>query len=333
VKEKEVRKMQKTKPTLLAIVAIMLLCMKIAVLPVLAQSSGTSEGTATVLSTSPSITSPELWNEAEDTDKNSTDLDVNTEYRLNFTVADSNQLGDLDNITIRIYHSVQSTENASNQQIDHYSITWVESTDTWAIAPTGYIDTGDCADPGTGSSSTSYEFRAAFDLSKVANHTSTGGDTWKISIFVWDDSANADSDKTLMFDVAFYAEISITDTTHAWSSLSPSDTDQTVDGDGDVDFTVITNAKFDIQAKGNQSYLQSAAADQINLGNLTIHYDTLGSSVALTTSWADVGGLTDQSAPTDEGSATATYVTLWLDVPNVPAGSYEYKLEIQVVEH
>lgn len=305
-----------------------------AIMPIVsAASEGSSEGTATILSATPAITSPELWNEAEDTDKNSSDLTVNTEYHLNFTIGDSNTLADLKNITIRIWHSSEATENDTDAQIDHYSVTWVESTDTWACLPSGYIDDTDCEDPGTASGLTSFEFRCAFDLSKVANHTTTGSDTWKISIFVWDDSDNADSEKTLMFDVTFYAEISITDTTHAWSNLVPGYTNNVTDGDGDIDITVISNANYDVEAQGNQSALINQYADEIQIGNITLHKDTLGSSIPLTVSWADVVGLTGQTAPTDEASPTAVAFILWLDTPDgTPAGDYEYKLEIRITE-
>ena len=324
--------MAKTKIKIFT-VALLVSLLVSAILPVaFADSSGESEGTAEILSATPSFSSPELWNEAEDTDKNHTDLTVNTEYRLNFTIGHASTLTALHNVTIRIWDSGEATENDTNAQIDHYSVTWVESTDTWAVLPAGYIDTGDCEDPGTDSALTSYEFRCAFDLSKVAGHTTTASDTWKISIFVWDDSDNADSEKTLMFDVTFYAEISITDTTHAWSGLSPGDTNEVTD-DGDIDITVISNADFDVEAQGNQSALINQYSDEIQIGNITLHKDTEGSSIPLTVSWTDVTGLTGQTAPTDEGSATAVAFILWLDVPNgTPAGDYEYKLEIRITE-
>lgn len=325
--------MKKTKTKILTLTLLATLLVW-AIFPIaFADSSGESEGTATVLSAEPSISSPELWNEAEDTDQNSTDLTVNTEYRLNFTIGHASTLATLKNVTIRIWHSTEATENDTDAQIDHYSVTWVESTDTWAVVPAGYIDQADCEDPGTASGLTSYEFRCAFDLSKVGIHTTTGTDTWKISIFVWDDSENADNEKTLMFDVAFYAEISITDTIHAWSSLSPNDNNEVVDGDGDIDFTVISNEDYDVEAQGNQSALINQYSDEILIGNITLHKDTEGSSIPLTVTWADVGGLTSQSAPTDEASPTAVAFILWLDVPNgTPAGNYEYKLEIRITE-
>lgn len=298
---------------------------------VLAASEDYSEGSATVTSAVPTLSSIELWNQAEDTNVNATALVVNTEYHLNFTVSDANSMADLKNITIRVWNTDYTTENGSNTERNHYSYTWVESTDTWTSYPSGFINAAACADPGTGGGGSSYEFRLAFDTSKVANYTATNT-KWQASIFVWDDSDNADNDKTVKFGVASYFEISITDTTHSWSSLTPNTNDNALDGDGDIDFTVIANTFWKAQAKSNASVLISELSDTINIGNITIHKDTLGSSVSLTTSYADVGGLTSQNPPTAEASPVSTLCTLWLDVPNgTPPGTYEYKLYLQVV--
>lgn len=320
----------KNAKKLAVLIALFLLAMNANA--VYAQSSGESEGTATVTSAAPTFSNLELWNAAEDTNKNNTALSVNTEYHANFTIGDANTLADLDNVTARIWETNYATENGSDAERNHYSITWVESTDTWASSPSGFVVTGNCKDPGTASGSASYEFTMAFDLSKVANYTAANTD-WQISLFVWDDSDYADTNKTIMFGVAFYSEISVTDTTHAWSSLLPGDTNQVVDGDGDIDFTVIANDDWDAQAKSNATVLISENADEINIGNITIHYNTEGSSVALTTSYADIGGMTAQAPPTAEASPVSTYCTIWLDVPNgTPIGSYEYKLQLQIIQ-
>lgn len=315
----------------LAIFAILLMLV-FNINAVYGESSGESEGTAQVTSAIPSITSPELWDSAETTNKNNTALTVNTEYHANFTISDANTMADLKNVTIRVWETTYSTENASDSEREHYTFTWTESTDTWASTPSGFVVSANCKDPGTGGTETSFEFTLAFDLSKVANYTASTTD-WQISIFVWDDADNGGSEKTLRHGVAFYSEISITDTTHQWSGLLPGDTDKTVDGDGDIDFTVIANANWDAQAKGNASVLISENADEIGIGNITIHKDTLASSVSLTTTYADIGGLTAQSPPTAEGSPIATYCTIWLDVPSgTPVGNYEYKLQLQIIQ-
>lgn len=300
---------------------------------VLAGSEGTSTGTATVISSVPEITSPELWDSGETVNKNNTALTVGTEYHMNFTITDANTLADLDNVTIRIWDSGSAkTENDTDAQVDHYSFTWVESTDVWASTPSGYNITANCQDPGTASSATSYEFTLAFKLSKVAAYATTPD--WKISIFVWDDTAtpNADSEKTLMFGVAFYSEISITDSTHTWSSLTAgSSTNVTMDSPP-LDFTVIANANWDGQAKGSGDLTKGA--DTIALSNARIYQsNTLTSSASLTTGYVDIGGLTAQSPPTDENSAISSSVYLWLTVPSgTPAGDYVYTLYIQIIQ-
>ena len=296
-----------------------------------AASEGTSAGTASVSSAVPTITSPELWNMTENGNKNNTALTVNTEYHINFTIADSNTLADLNNVTIRIWLSGTATENGSDTQTNHYSYTWVESTDTWAsLTGASYIVAANTTDPGTAYAGTSYEFRLAFKLSRTAAYATTPN--WKISIFVWDDSSNADDEKTLMGGIAFYSEISITDTTHAWAALTPGGSNNvTVGGDGDIDFTVIANAAWDGETKANAALTKGG--DTIALTNLRFHKTTLASSAAITTTYQDIGALTNQTATTDEASPTATYETLWLTVPSgTPSGDYTYTLYIQITQ-
>lgn len=312
---------------------VILLCLALAVVQqAFAAPDGQSSGTATVSSVGPSISSPELWDSEETTNKNNTALAVNTEYHVNFTVSDSNSLADLNNCTIITWDSSATTETGADAQTNHYTFTWVESTDTWSCSGPGssYIVTANCKDPGSGSTETSFEFTLAFKLSRVAGYNATTT-VWKIKIYAYDDAGSSDFEQSLMFGVAFYSEVSITDTTHTWSNLQPGDTGRTVDGDGDIDFTAIANDDWRIQAKGSGDL--TSGSNTIALSNLKIHEDTQASAVSLTTTYTDVGGLINQSPPTDENSPTAAFVTLWLDVPSgTPPGDYTYTLYIQVLQ-
>lgn len=322
--------MNKSKMSLAIISMFLLLIMTLNASVVYGDSSGESEGTVTILSANPSMAGPELWDSGEAEDKNDTALTVNTEYHLNFTISDNNTLADLDNVTLRVWDtSSAATENGTDAEADHYSFTWTESTDTWASSPSGFINTGNCKDPGQASSETEYTFTCAFDLSKTAGYTANTDD-WSITIMVWDDSDDFDVERSIVFGVAFYSEISVTDSTHTWGNLNPGDENQTIT-DSPLNFDVIANAAWDVQAQANQSTLVSGS-NQIGIGNMTIHKDTDG-DVSLTTSWADIGGLTSQTASTEEASATSTYCTLWLDVPiGTLVGDYKYKLELQVIQ-
>lgn len=300
---------------------------------VLGASEDSSTGTATVLSTSPTISSPELWDAGESTPKNNTAIDVNVEYHVNMTISDSNTMADLDNITFYIYEDTNADWDSADSQQYHYTMTWTESTDIWAEVgpePPDHIVTANCKDCGTGSGLSQYEFTLAFKLDRVALHLDTV--TWKINCTVFDDSANVGKDETLVFSVNFYSDIQFTDTTHAWSSLEAGDTDEPLDGDEDIDFNVIANANWDAQAKANQTNLVSGS-DTMGVGNITIHKETLESSVSLTTSYVDIGGLTGQTPPTDDDSPVTTYCKLWIDVPATqPAGAYVYDLDLQIIE-
>ena len=333
------KKMKKTiKLRLLAsaCIALLMLLASACIMPIaFADSYDTSPGTAHVLPAEPVITNPELWNSGETVDKNNTALVVNTEYHVNFTVSHASKLSYLDNLTINMWNSGGGVgENDTSTQRNRYQFLWEESTGTWSCPlSASYIVTGNCKDPGQASSLTSYEFTLAFKLSKVANYSNGGApyDGWQIKIYAYDEAPKYDSIQTLQFGVASYFDVTITDTTHAWSNLIPgTSVNVTVDGDADIDFTVIANTNWKAQVEADGPL--SKAPDTIPLTNLLVHKDTLGSAVAMTVEYADVGGLTNQSPPTNEDPPTETSLKLWLTVPEgTPPGDYTYTLSIQIV--
>lgn len=309
---------------------------------VLAADSGTSDGTVTVTSATPTVTNLML-NTTAPANANNTALTVNTEYHLNFTVSDSNAMSDLHNVTIWMWNSGGgASQGDSDSEQNHLRFTWVESTDVWSEYPSAswWDYEANNIDPGTGDSSTSYTFRLAFDLPKVANYSNGGApyDGWSVNVTAYDDSSNQGSATNVQFGVAYYAEISVTDSTHTFSG-APNSNDNPVSAGGDakIDITVITNDDYHIEVKSENSTIQSAGtpADEFDVGNVT-HYisDTVGSSVSLTTSYADLGGLTDQTAPTEEASAASGTVYLWVDIPDGQAAhsDYEYVLTIKITQ-
>ena len=330
----------KTRKPLVALVFLMVVVLLIS--RANAATSGTSTGTATVTSAAPTIANVELWDAAESTDKNNTALDSNNvEYRLNFTISDANTMAELKNVTVIAWDNRGQIEGDVDSQRYHYTWTWVESTDTWSCPlSANYIVGGSCADPGTGGGGTSYEFRLAFKLSKVANYSNAGTyDGWQVKIYVYDDGANSanfgqGAGGRIQFGVASYLGITITDTTHSWSA-GPNTNDNAVSagGDGKVDFTILANRLWKIQASGDRADLNtSTPLRQFGLGNVTQYgSNSVGDSVSVTQSYVDVTGLTGQAAPTDEASPTNTGVYLWLDVPNgQESDTYTYVLNVQV---
>ncbi len=309
---------------------------------VLAASSGTSAGTATVTSSTPSVNLVEcnLYNAAEDTVANNTALTVSTEYHLNFTINDTDTMANLNNITIVTWDSHEVTQGDVDSQRYHYTWTYVNSTDTWSCPlSASYIDTGDCVDASGSLTETGFTFKLAFLLSKVANY-SNGGDYsgWKLNITVYDNENNAGTlnGEVIQHGIASYLEIGITDSTHTFTGAADSsDNAVSAGGDAKVDFTAIANRVWKAQVKANQSALEGvgdAVGESINCGNVTQYgSDSVGDSAVLTTDYADVTGITSQAAPSDEGSPSAVGVYLWLDIPAAQTiGEYVYGLDIQV---
>lgn len=282
----------------------------------------TSGGTATVGGVDPVLSAVDIT-DTGDVTKDGLQIDVNVEYRIECTVTDPNGLTELDDLVFTIWDTGTSTKAGADSVSDHYTFEWDQTTDTWSEIGPGASDehlvSGSCVDP----ASLPGEFKLAFKLDKVAQH----GDTalWDIDITVTDDATGTDTDATLGFGVTFYSEISVTDGTHGWTGLSPSDTDVllTSPGDFDIDVTTTQNGLMDIQGSGSGALAKGG--DTIPLANVKIHKDTLGTAVSLTTSPTDIGGLTSIPA----GTATASVIALWITVPaECPPGDYTYTLTV-----
>jgi len=293
-------------------------------------SEGSSVGTATVV-TNCTITNPKLWDMAHE-DANNTQLDVDTQYHLNFTLSDEDTIANIDNVTICIWKESVSDENGTVAEQSCYNFTWVESDATWTSNPAGFKIDANCTDPGVAYSGTQFKFRLAFDLSKVAQ-LSASTTSWNVTIFAWDEDGNSDAERKIWFGVYAYNEITITDATHGWSSLNPGISENVMDQpDGDLDFTVVSNAQYDIMAEANDTKLKSQYLDELNVGNITIHKDTFGDGSALTNEYVDVGGLTGLAIGTTETPQELSLI-LWINIPSdQPPGDYTYELNIKI-EH
>jgi hypothetical protein len=299
--------------------------------PTFALTEGSSIGTAHVGSIPPTMANPVLWNKDKTVLANDTTLAVDTEYKALFTMIDTNGLAALNNVTTKIWDSAVTTENASDAESNHYTWVWYESTNTGTSSPDGFAIIPDMVNPPTGSPLTTFEFTLAFSLSKVAKNTLTNTD-WKIKTYIFDDSGGVVSNSELMFGVASYREISVSDAQHGWANLNPGDTNRQIDipGDRAIDFRVVSNDNWLIQAKGSGPL--TSGANTIPLSNVKIHKDTLGSAAPLTTSYANVGGLTNFSPPTTN-IGTGNNCTLWISVPlGTPTGDYSYTLSLQILQ-
>lgn len=293
-----------------------------------AATEGTSDGSAAVGNVAPTVTYVAFWDSTEATNKNNTDIDAWTEYRVNCTVNDNNELYDLENVTFIIWEDTYADEGSADSNVAHYTFRYVNDTDTWdEVGPDAgdsHLVSGSCTDPAD-PTQTSGEYKLAFKLHKTGNYTATR--TWDIKVLAYDGDTSG-SNQSIIFGVAFYFEISVTDGTHGWSSLTPGQSNIIMDQpDGDLDLTATANANFDLQAKGDGAL--TSGSDTIPLGNVKIHETTEGSAVALTVSYADIGDLTNEAS----GESQAKACILWITVPSgQPQGTYTYTLSIQGVK-
>jgi len=240
---------------------------------------------------------------------------VDVDAWVNMTVSDANLVADLNVVMIAVTTSDSKTFNLS-----------------WTQATNAFAETLDASGVCTLNSTSSV--RANVDSNtdlisfffKISSGAQSGNCNVKTT--TTDDAGLSDVDTyTAEFTIAFYSQISVTTVAHTWTNATAGVTSQLVDGSF-VNFTVTSNAVFSIQAKGSGSLTNVSYT--IGLGNVTIHKDTLGSAISLTTTYANVGGWTSQSM----GASLALYVKLWLTVPSTtePWLDFTYILYIQVTE-
>ena len=249
-------------------------------------------------------------NDAADSDAT---YDVDVYGWVNVTVTDEDGVANLATVDI------QMTTSGS----EVFTLRWTQSSGVFS-------EQSDASGVCTLDVSGSARVNVDADTDKIAFRfkVSAGAQMGAVSVQVTstDDDGYSDQDNYgSEFSINWYAEITIDDGSHSWSSLSPGDTDQALPGDGDIDITVSSNGAFDLQ--GKVSAAPTSGSYTIPLSNLKIHEDTMGSASALTTGYVDIGGLTSQS----RGLSLAKSFKLWLTVPNPQQdGSYTYTLSLQV---
>jgi hypothetical protein len=239
---------------------------------------------------------------------------VNIDGWVNMTVSDANLVADLATVMI----SVTTFDSKT------FNLTWTQATDAFA-------ETLDASGICTLNSTSSVRVNVDSDTDKIAFlfkiSVAAQSGACSVQATTTDDGALSDTDTySAEFSIASYSVLTILsgNSTHTWVNATSGTSDNLLD-QGAIYFNVTANFVFKIQAKGDGNLIKGS--DYIALGNVTIHADTLGSSIPLTTEYADVGGLTSQAM----GADLTLSVKVWLDVPaDQPVGNYLYVLTLQV---
>jgi hypothetical protein len=145
----------------------------------------------------------------------------------------------------------------------------------------------------------------------------------------WCNDTGGSSNSTAIQTITttFYSSITVVTTTHSWS-LNPGDVNQTVTGTW-INLTVTANANFDVQVEGSGA-LSDGGGHTIALSNVRAGSSVVTSSVALTTSFQNVTGLTNQAS----GTSLNVAFKLWASAPTPQyPGTYTYTLTCQVVQY
>jgi len=294
------------------------------------EATGNSDGTAVVGSTAPTITNLDVCVAAGTSSVNDTLIDPQTTYICNFTITDANTVADIKNATWVIFEETAADWGGADTVEDHYTFKWDQDTNVFSETGPGGSDdhlvTGSCSDPADNSSSTGV-VQLGFKLDDIADYNSAK--TWEINVTLWD-AADSDTETQLYFGVNFYSELTVTDSTHGWTGLDAGDTNVTMtDPEGKLDIIVTANANFNVQAQANASTLHSGS-DTITIGHILIHETAIDSALNLTTTYANITGLTDETS----GADLAKSFVLFINIPATQAtGSYVYQLQLRIQRH
>jgi hypothetical protein len=220
--------------------------------------------------------------------------------------------------------SISSNETKANTTC-LLSVLWNDDTNV-----TGHIlytnNTGSWVADAWVAFSTFYNTTAAWaNVTKTLNSTVGNVVSWISSC---NDTYNNWANTTQQnITTIFSATLTVNTATHSWSIL-PGQSDILIT-ESTISLTVTANVNFNIQVKSFNASL-TYGTNTIAIGNVTVHKDTLASSIPLTTSYANVVGDTNIGA----GTSVAVSFKLWLDCPTgLPAGAFVYTLGIQVAQY
>jgi len=240
---------------------------------------------------------------------------VDTDSWVNMTVSDQNLVADLKTVQITVTTSDAKT----------FVLLWTQATGVFS-------ETSDESNICILNTGGSVRVNVDSDTDKIAFLFRINADAQKgncnVQTVTTDDSSETDTDTyTSEFAIAFYSSITIATASHTWTNATTGIVSQLIDETW-INFTVTANVLFKIQAKAGGNLVNGS--DIINIGNVTIHKDTLGSAIPLTTEYADVVGWTSQTM----GQNLELYVKLWLSVPSTsqPWLDFHYTLYLQVTE-
>ena len=191
-------------------------------------------------------------------------ISVATSYWVNFTAGDTNTIGDLDNIVVKVYYTGQ--EPGTTNARTNYTFTWTESAafGDFVSAPTGHLVSNTVPSSNT---SSSFDFKLQFNISTDAIPSADIGE-WYINITATDDSAASAINTSMNFDVNKYKSLSSEDTTLAYGSLNPGDA---IPDLSPVNLTITANTQLNITVQGADL---TSSSNSIGIGNFDVNATT-----------------------------------------------------------
>jgi hypothetical protein len=317
---------------------LLLLAMLIAVgstaITVYAQSATDSAtGTVTVTGAAPTVSGIELVDSAYSTVTTVTP-DNTLIFGINATVADTNTLADLANVSFYLYdNSIHSGDfaSASPNGYDLMHIWWNESNDIWTLDQGAFTEwtIQTPQDPGTGSGLTSYEFTARFDISRAA----LADTDWRCSAIAYDDGGATDtdsigSDQTM--EINF--EISWSASTFAWGNVAALSTNNTMTVNRTL--SIYANSPWELQINGSD-FTGSQPDEDLETQDMVMwsEVETEGNANSFwlrNTLATGLGNWDAQSAMASE-TAISREIHLWFNEGGHLVADNEYSITVWVV--
>ena len=314
-----------------ALALVIIVAIGTTVLPAIADTEGSSEGSFELGNAAPSVTAVALYESDEST--SASQMTPPTEYVVKIDVSDSNTLNDIDQITVVIKKDGYSGSDDVHNQATYK---WTPSGGWELVGPTSTGWSLQTSKTPGDLTVTSDTWWLHFKPSKVATEAN-----WDIEVTA-DDGTTTDTDSVQDTPMLLYVEISAVDASYSFGNVNLGTTENNITepSDGNIQVTAIANGAYKLESKTNTTWTGQNTSDEatVNSSSGTLDDGEIrlidnaansysGGTNVPTSAYQTIAGYSSLSGPTGESGASHD-IYQWLDVasegllPDTYQGTY-----------
>ncbi len=169
---------------------------------------------------------------------------MNTNYWINFTVSDDDNISDLDNVVVKVYYTCQEPGTTDKRMA--YKFTWTESTlGDFVSAPGGYM-ASNTVPIDADRNNKAFAFSLEFKIDHVSIPSAEIGQ-WYINITAVNDTGESATDTSVNFDVNKYKSLTTSISTIDYGPLGPG---ADIPDLTPMDLTITANTQLNVTVQG-----------------------------------------------------------------------------------